>query len=631
MAGHSEHTTKPHMPRQFTRTDAERSASFVYSTSVGKTGLYIPADYIPDKRNSVIFDEDSDENVEELAPPLAFDEESSLLNLEDSSILQTEYSGHGYDTLSTHTRQRRGSLSKSLVDQERELLTDNKLLSPEASPCPVDLLPSELTDEVDEESRDVVHAWECALQSGKDIHTSYKRETLTLTTNAFPLVLTFVLQYSLSLASIFSVSHLGTKQLGGVTLGSMTANITGFAAIQGFCTCLDTLCSQAYGAKNNHLVGVLIQRCAAISILFYLPMIYIWWFWSETLLCMFIPEPELCVLAANYLKVIAFGMPGFILFECGKRFLQCQGIFHASTLVLLVCAPLNALMNYVLVWNSKIGIGYLGAPISVAINYWLMALGLLIYTKTTNHEANPMKCWNGIIKPHQLFKNYKVMFNLALPGIMMVEAEFLGFEILTIFSSHLGETALGAQSIVSTVAALAYQIPFSISISTSTRVANFIGASLYEACIITCKVSLLLSFACSSLNMFIIFRFKEQIARLLSSEPAVINLVISTLPVLAFMQLFDAFNASTAGCLRGQGRQKIGGYINIFAFYCIGIPMSYLFTFHLDFGVAGLWMGITCALMTMSICQGYSVFHVNWNDIIAASKSRNSETDTTRV
>ena len=97
------------------------------------------------------------------------------------------------------------------------------------------------------------------------------------------------------------------------------------------------------------------------------------------------------------------------------------------------------------------------------------------------------------------------------------------------------------------------------------------------------------------------------------------------------MQLFDAFNASTAGCLRGQGRQKIGGYINIFAFYCIGIPMSYLFTFHLDFGVAGLWMGITCALMTMSICQGYSVFHVNWNDIIAASKSRNSETDTTRV
>lgn len=175
------------------------------------------------------------------------------------------------------------------------------------------------------------------------------------------------------------------------------------------------------------------------------------------------------------------------------------------------------------------------------------------------------------------------------------------------------------------MASLAYQVPFSISVSTSTRVANFIGASLYKSCIITCKVSLLLSFACSSLNMLIIFTFKKQIAGLFSSEEDVVSLVVSTLPILAFMQLFDAFNASTAGCLRGQGRQKIGGYINLFAFYCIGIPMAYCLAFVFNTGVGGLWYGITCALVMMSICQGYAVFHCDWKQIIEAAKVRNSE------
>lgn len=661
------------MQNQFKYTNNERRSSVIYSTSVGKGGLYVPQDYIPPEATDRIIDEEvdstpSDENTGENAP-LSYeslqihqnggnkrysDEYHSLLDANNSRTLQREHdakrssriSGGGYGTI-----HRRNSIDKELLDEERDLLIDNNLLDVSKSrrqsrslsiPSPREVLFGQQTDdndilqstdpflgdeEVEEEEEDdeIINAWEEAIESGKQINTSVKRELQVISVNAFPLVFTFILQNSLSLASIFSVSHLGTKELGGVTLGSMTANITCLAAIQGLCTCLDTLCSQAYGARNNHLVGVLVQRCAIITTLAFLPVMYIWWFWSDAILASMIPERELCKLAADYLKITAIGVPGFIFFECGKRFLQCQGIFHASTIVLVICAPLNAMLNYLLVWNKTIGIGYLGAPTSVAISYWAMALGLLFYTVFTKHPVRPLKCWNGIIKPNQLFRNWKKMFNLALPGIIMVEAEFLGFEILTIFASRIGTAPLGAQSIVSTVASLAYQVPFSISVSTSTRVANFIGASLYKSCIITCKVSLILSFVCSSMNMLIIFTFKKQIAALFSSESDVVELVISTLPILAFMQLFDAFNASTAGCLRGQGRQKIGGYINLFAFYCIGIPMAYCLTFYLNAGVSGLWYGITCALIMMSICQGYAVFHCDWHQIIEAARSRNAE------
>ena len=38
--------------------------------------------------------------------------------------------------------------------------------------------------------------------------------------------------------------------------------------------------------------------------------------------------------------------PGYALFEATKRFLQAQGIFGASTLVLFIAAPINAVLYF---------------------------------------------------------------------------------------------------------------------------------------------------------------------------------------------------------------------------------------------------------------------------------------------
>jgi MATE family multidrug resistance protein len=80
------------------------------------------------------------------------------------------------------------------------------------------------------------------------------------------------------------------------------------------------------------------------------------------------------------------------------------------------------------------------------------------------------------------------MIRLALPGLLMVEAEFLAFEILTLASSYFSTTHLAAQSILSTLTALTFQIPFPISIAASTRVANLIGATLADAAKTSAKV-----------------------------------------------------------------------------------------------------------------------------------------------
>lgn len=72
--------------------------------------------------------------------------------------------------------------------------------------------------------------------------------------------------------------------------------------------------------------------------------------------------------------------------------------------------------------------------------------------------------------------------------MIMVEAEWFAFEILTLATGQFGTSYLAAQSILVTLTSTTFQIPFPLSIAGSTRVANLIGAKLPDAAKISAKV-----------------------------------------------------------------------------------------------------------------------------------------------
>ena len=152
------------------------------------------------------------------------------------------------------------------------------------------------------------------------------------------------------MASIFTVGHIGKTELGAVSLASMTASITGYAVYQGLATSLDTLCAQAYGSGRPHLVGLQLQRMLYFLLLITIPISLIWAFGTQ-ILSLIVPEKETARLAGLYLKVLIAGAPGYAAFESGKRYVQAQGIFSATMYILLICAPLNAFLNWFMVWH----------------------------------------------------------------------------------------------------------------------------------------------------------------------------------------------------------------------------------------------------------------------------------------
>ena len=455
--------------------------------------------------------------------------------------------------------------------------------------------------------------WEEAVMSGK-IQTTWQREAKVLSRYSLPLITTFFLQYSLTVASVFTVGHIGKVELSAVSLASMTANITGYGIYWGLTTSLDTLCSQAYGSGKKELVGLQFQRMVYFLLVCSIP-IGIIWLSAESILSAIVPEKDVAVLAGHYLRIILIGAPGYLTFEAGKKYLQAQGIFFASLYVLLICAPLNVLMNYLFVW--QFGWGFTGAPIAVAITDLLLPFCLFLYVYFINGKA----CWPGFTM--RAFHNWTPMMKLALPGLLTVEAEILAFEILTLAASYFGTTYLAAQSILGTVIGITYQIPFPVSIAASTRIANLVGATLTPAAKTATKVTLIVAMVIGSMNFLLLSSLRGYIPQLFTSDPDVIALVARVLPICALFQLWDALAANCNGILRGLGRQEIGGYVQLGAYYAVGIPLSFGTGFGLHWGIQGFWAGVAVALFLVSVIELGFIWKTDWARAVEDARIRN--------
>lgn len=423
--------------------------------------------------------------------------------------------------------------------------------------------------------------WGEAVSSG-NVQTTWQREAKVLGRYSRSLILTYSLQYSLTVCSVFAIGHLGTIELGAVSLASMTTNITGYAVLQGLATSLDTLCAQAYGSGNKKLVGLQAQRMVLFLYVVLVP-IGIIWLAGGPILAKIVPDPRTADLAGLYLKVALAGAPGYATFEAMKRYAQAQGLFTANLYVLLVLAPLNAFLHWLLIW--QIGLGFVGAPLSVAIVETLMPFSLGLYL----YFVAGRECWGGFSS--QALKNWWPMIRLALPGLVMVLAEYLAFEILTFGASWISTTHLAAQSVCSTVLILLYNIPFPVSVASSTRIANLIGAGLPGAAKISAKAALVISAGIGIFNALILSMCRAYIPKLFTQDQAVIDIVAMLMPLLASFQLFDALATSCNGILRGIGRQEVGGYVSLAAYYGIAMPISFGTGFGLGWGLLGLWAG----------------------------------------
>ncbi|CAO3591054.1 unnamed protein product [Absidia cylindrospora] len=460
---------------------------------------------------------------------------------------------------------------------------------------------------------------------------TFRQEVIWLLKNAIPLVISYLLQNSLQSVSVISAGHLGANELAAASLASMFVTVTGLSTVMGTTLCLDTLCSQAYTnrACDKKVVGLHVQRCLVFLAALFLPIMALWWFAQDVFLLLR-QEQQVALLAGRFVQWMILALPAFGLFESLKKMLQAQGLFRAPTYVLFVGAPFNVLASYFLVWHTPLG--FIGAPIAAVLTYWLLVLLLVSYiVYVDGAQVWPQWQWKtassmdvgGILD----YQAYGTMLKLAIPGILLICSENWAYEIIALASGWIndGATSQGAQSVIVTSVAMFYTIPFGVGISAANRVGNALGAQRPKQAALAAKTALVAACIVAFINASVLFFWRRQWAYLFTDDEDVVILVSKVIPVVAVFIFGDNIAGIADGILNGQGRQHVGAWFNLAAYYLSSLPLGFFLCFKLDWGLQGIWFALMVSLLTVAIATIMVVLRSDWTQEAINARNRSSQ------
>jgi MATE family multidrug resistance protein len=217
------------------------------------------------------------------------------------------------------------------------------------------------------------------------------------------------------------------------------------------------------------------------------------------------------------------------------------------------------------------------------------------------------------------------MLKLAIPGILLICSENWAYEIIALASGWIGTTSQGAQSVIVTSVAIFYTVPFGVGISSANRVGNALGAQRPQQAEMAAKTALVAACLVASVNASVLFLFRRRWAYLFTEDEEVVQMVGGVLPVVAVFIFGDNVAGIADGVLNGQGRQHVGAWFNLVAYYVTSLPLGFFLCFRLNWGLQGIWVALMVSLLVVAVATVAVVLRSNWDQ--ESLKARNRSND----
>ncbi|KAG7384882.1 hypothetical protein PHYPSEUDO_002103 [Phytophthora pseudosyringae] len=339
----------------------------------------------------------------------------------------------------------------------------------------------------------------------------------------------------------------------------MLLNITTLSVGLGVASALDTLCSQAYGAKRLEKIGVYFQTGVMVLAVLLVPMLLLNSF-TEAILRGLGQEEEVARLAGRFSRWILSGVPFLFLYELTRKVLQSQNIMTPLVAIALVGNGVNLAAGYGLAYHTSVGFD--GIAIGRSLGNFVLPLPYFVWRP---HHLRQWWCqpWD-----FQAASRYIGLFlRLGVPGMLML-----------------------AHSVMVNVSVLIYTAYAGLSVAANIRVGNCLGTGMPNTAKMARAVALLVTLVLSSLFAVLLFVLSDQIPRLFLDEGDSADLATEVMAVWSPLTVMDGLNAVIQGVFRGAGMQKNA---NAVSYYLFGVPLWALLAFQCSLGVEGLWLGIS--------------------------------------
>eukprot|EP00250_Pteridium_aquilinum_P021820 c25236_g2_i1 orf=50-1498(+) len=419
---------------------------------------------------------------------------------------------------------------------------------------------------------------------------------------AVPMILINLLQFSVQTMSVMFVGHISELALSSSSLATSITNVTGFSLLNGMASALDTLCGQAYGAKQYRLLGLYLQRALIVLYASSIPLAIAWANMDYILLALG-QDASISKQAGEYTVWLIPTLFAYATTQPLLRFMQAQSLVLPAVICFAFTLCCHIPICYVMVY--KTGLESRGAALATSISAWLNVVLLSLYVRFTPSCEKTRAPFSL-----KAFHDLKVFMKLAVSSALMVCLEWWAYEALVIFSGWLPNPQLETSvfSICYNNSSFAFMVPSGLGSMASTRVSNELGAGRPDAARRALYVSAGIA-SCEAVVVSTTFiSLRNVLGRLYSSEEAVIKYIAKLMPILAASSTIDSIQGLLTGVARGCGWQKICAYINLASYYGVGLPVAFLLAFVFNIKSEGLWVGINAG----SVVQLIALVAITW-------------------
>jgi multidrug resistance protein, MATE family len=417
---------------------------------------------------------------------------------------------------------------------------------------------------------------------------------------AAPLVLAEIGWVTMGIVDTIMVGRLpnGTEAIGATSLGNVVFYVVGVFG-SGLLLGLDTLVSQSYGKGDiddcHHSLLNSIYLVFSISPV----MMAIAWFLLPILHSIRVP-PAILHLTGPYLWALLWSAPPLMAYFAFRRYLQGMNLVQPVAFALITANLVNIFGNWVLIYGylgfPEMGVEGSGWSTCIARSYMAtVLLGYILY-REWRHKWGLTRV---AIRPD--LARLKRLLALGLPAAMHISLEVGVFGVATALAGGLGAIPLAAHQVVLHTASLTFMVPLGISSAAAVRVGQALGRRDARAAASAGWTAIVLGagfMTCAGLAFVVVPR---AIARLYSTDPEVIALGAVLLTIAAVFQLFDGIQGVTVGALRGAGDTRTAMLAHFVCDWVIGLPVSWYFCYRLRWGVVGLWIGLSAAMILAGV------------------------------
>lgn len=378
-----------------------------------------------------------------------------------------------------------------------------------------------------------------------------------------------------AMAGRASAADLAAIGLGG------SIYVTVYISLMGVLQALSPIAGQLYGAQKHGEIGEEVRQAIWLGVaLAAIGMLLLWF--PAPLLHLANASPELAEKATAYLRYEALALPaalGFRIYSALNNALSRPVMVTVLQLGGLVLKfPLNALFLY-----GGMGIPAMGGPgcalASMIISWLWFAAGAAILMR------------NPAYKPFAIFTQFSppkrarlwALIRLGVPMGFTYLIEITSFTLMAIFIARLGTVVLAGHQIAANLGAVAYMVPLSLSIATSTLAAQSIGARDRVAARRISLNGIKLAVICAAVVGTAVLILRHDLVSLYTHDAAVLAIAVPLLPFIAFYQMFDALQVMAAFILRAYKIALIPTVIYALSLWGVGLGGGYA----LGFGLLG--------------------------------------------